>query len=204
MQHLHSIQYSSGAEPLGSQWMRISPLVLSVRMLEVCTPFRNWIALYNTWGGAGGNNPLNTCGASLFVIYNSCSTNNDLKFSREHIFLLPPAQNLLFPHLHECFWKWDITPHLRSVCAATAHWACLSEGSFGLLELVWCPLGTEQLSWRKALSFNWACPISLLGQERWYWCNTCHKAEAASSTLWPHQLYCKSQYYRMVNYFFSH
>lgn len=135
MQHLPSIQYRREAEPLGSQWVRVGPSALSVRMLEVCTLFRNRIAFYNTGAGAQSDNPLSTLRASLFVTYNS----------------------------------WGL---LKVRCYArvlSVVWGELQAPGAGVM-----PSGNRDIEPIKSLGLIQPCLVSLLGQERWYGCNTRH------------------------------
>lgn len=162
MQYLPSIQYSSGAGPLGSQWMRTSPpLVLSVWIVEAYTPFRNWIALDNTWDGTGENNPLNTCSANLFMVCSSCSTNRWFKIdpAKGMCFYCPLLRAFLFLTCMSAF-ESETSHFIREVCVLLLHaqcvWAELQTPGAGVM-----PSGKREVELKKD-SWVWGRLVQFL------------------------------------------
>lgn len=165
-----------GAEPIGHQWMQISPSVLSVQVLEFCTHFRNWISLYSTWRGERYNHSLSTCTAAGLWRTSPALQTNDLKLiqQRAFIFLLPTQS--------------------QSFTVSTLTWVLLEVGRYSPFQncvhcscilslLVWGELqapgvgvmysGNREVE-VKNVWVSQPCLTSLSGKERWYWCNTCH------------------------------
>ena len=164
MQHLPSIQFSSGAEPLDSQWRRISPsLVLSVQMLEVCTPFRNWIAWYNTWGGAGGAIPW-TRVVLACLTYNSCSTNKWFKIdpSEAIYFYCPLLRAFCFLTYMSAF-EIETLHSIWEVCVLLLHaqraWLRGAPDSWS-----WCDVLWEQRGWAEESLWVWVSIVQFLFQ----------------------------------------